>query len=185
MPKPKWSNFSDEELAQFVAESHNFVDLLTKLGYNPYSGSARLSIKKMLLDKQLDYSHFTGNTVKQNELLSSSVYLKKRLYELRGYKCESCGLTQWLDQSIPLELHHKDGNRNNNDLNNLILLCPNCHALTDNYRGKNHKNQTVSDDEFLQALLHSSSINEACIKVGLCSNQSSYNRAHKLLKKCY
>ena len=38
---------------------------------------------------------------------------------------------------IPLELHHIDGNNQNNNLTNLTLLCPNCHAMTDNYRGKN------------------------------------------------
>jgi predicted HNH restriction endonuclease len=41
---------------------------------------------------------------------------------------------------IPLELHHKDGNRYNDQLENLILLCPNCHAFTENYRAKNIKN---------------------------------------------
>ena len=57
-----------------------------------------------------------------------------------GYKehiCENCGLTEWLGEPIPLEVHHKDGNRHNNVLENFQLLCPNCHALTDSYRGKN------------------------------------------------
>ena len=52
-------------------------------------------------------------------------------------KCENCGLTQWLGQEIPLEVHHKDGNRHNNTIENFQLLCPNCHALTNSYRGKN------------------------------------------------
>lgn len=59
-----------------------------------------------------------------------------------GYKeakCENCGLTEWLDNPIPLELHHIDGNRNHNTLDNYQLLCPNCHALTESYRGKNSK----------------------------------------------
>ncbi len=55
----------------------------------------------------------------------------------KEHKCESCGLTTWLDKPIPLELHHIDGNRNNNTLENFQLLCPNCHAFTDSYRGKN------------------------------------------------
>lgn len=46
-------------------------------------------------------------------------------------------MTEWLGQPIPLELHHKDGNKNHNELSNYELLCPNCHALTDTYRGKN------------------------------------------------
>ena len=55
----------------------------------------------------------------------------------KNYQCECCGLTTWLDKPIPLELHHKDGNRNNNTIDNFQLLCPNCHAFTDSYRGKN------------------------------------------------
>lgn len=66
---------------------------------------------------------------------------KIRIKLLReGYKearCECCGLTTWLNQEIPLELHHKDGNRHNNTIENFQLLCPNCHAFTDSYRGKN------------------------------------------------
>ena len=59
-----------------------------------------------------------------------------------GYKnceCESCGLTEWLDKPISLELDHIDGNRSNHMLSNLRILCPNCHAQTDTYRGKNTK----------------------------------------------
>jgi hypothetical protein len=71
--------------------------------------------------------------------------LKLRLIE-EGYKqaiCESCDLDAWINVSIPLELHHVDGNPNNNSLDNLQLLCPNCHALTENYRAKNIKTRMV------------------------------------------
>ena len=70
--------------------------------------------------------------------IQSNKVRKKLLAE--GYKehrCECCGLTEWLNEPIPLELHHKDGDRNNNTLENFELLCPNCHAKTDSYRGKN------------------------------------------------
>ncbi len=65
--------------------------------------------------------------------------LKKKLIEdgIKEHRCENCTLSKWLDNPIPLELHHVDGNRDNNEFNNLELLCPNCHSLTDNYRGKN------------------------------------------------
>jgi len=67
--------------------------------------------------------------------------LKQRLLK-EGYKehiCENCGLSKWLHSPIPLELHHIDGNKKNNEFNNLMLLCPNCHSLTETYRGKNIK----------------------------------------------
>lgn len=55
------------------------------------------------------------------------------------HQCSMCKNTEWNDKPIPLELDHIDGVHNNNELSNLRLLCPNCHAQTDTYRGKNIK----------------------------------------------
>jgi hypothetical protein len=67
--------------------------------------------------------------------------LKLRLIKenYKTHQCECCENEIWLNKPIPLELHHIDGNRYNNALDNLKILCPNCHALTDNYRAKNIK----------------------------------------------
>lgn len=62
--------------------------------------------------------------------------LKEEVFE---HKCVSCNNTTWLDEPIPLELEHKDGNSTNHCINNLELLCPNCHAKTSTYRGKNKR----------------------------------------------
>jgi hypothetical protein len=56
---------------------------------------------------------------------------------LKDHRCEACDLTRWRGRPIPLELDHIDGDRTNNELQNLRLLCPNCHALTPTYRGRN------------------------------------------------
>ena len=67
--------------------------------------------------------------------------LKQRLFNegLKEKRCERCNLSRWLEKEIPLELNHIDGNRHNHSLDNLEILCPNCHAMTDTYRGKNAK----------------------------------------------
>ena len=70
-----------------------------------------------------------------------SNYIKHYLFEKNNYKCEKCG---WGDinpysGTLPLEIHHKDGDYRNNQENNLELLCPNCHSLTDTYKGANSK----------------------------------------------
>jgi hypothetical protein len=56
---------------------------------------------------------------------------------IRGHICESCKSTKWMGNPIPLELHHKDGNKYNQSDENIILLCPNCHSFTDTFCGKN------------------------------------------------
>ena len=67
--------------------------------------------------------------------------LKNRIFNegIKERRCECCGLTEWNNLPIPLELHHIDGNRNNHKLENLKILCPNCHAQTETYRAKNIK----------------------------------------------
>ena len=52
---------------------------------------------------------------------------------LKDSKCECCGLTKWMGKPIPLELHHKDFNHYNNSLDNLQILCANCHMQAHNY----------------------------------------------------
>ena len=63
--------------------------------------------------------------------------IKNYLLKERGHKCESCCNESWINKPIPLETHHINGNAKDNSLDNLQLLCPNCHALTDSYKGRN------------------------------------------------
>lgn len=78
--------------------------------------------------------------LEQSEDIQTNKIRKKILEEgIRAYKCECCGLETWMGRPIPLEVHHKDGDRTNNELSNYELLCPNCHAFTDSYRGKNSR----------------------------------------------
>ena len=62
---------------------------------------------------------------------------RKSIIEEVGGKCEKCFNSIWIDQPIALELDHIDGNADNNKRENLRILCPNCHAQTETYRGKN------------------------------------------------
>lgn len=71
------------------------------------------------------------------DIQSNKVRNKLLAEGLKEHKCERCGNSVWLEEPIPLELHHKDGNKNHNEISNYELLCPNCHAFTESYRGKN------------------------------------------------
>ena len=65
--------------------------------------------------------------------------LKRRLIAagLKSAACEECGLTEWRGRPLTLELHHRNGVRNDNRLENLAILCPNCHSQTENFGGRN------------------------------------------------
>ena len=69
------------------------------------------------------------------EKLSKSTR-RKLLIRERGNRCETCKNTHWLGNSIKLEVEHKDGNKNHNLRDNLLLLCPNCHSFTPTWRKK-------------------------------------------------
>ncbi len=82
--------------------------------------------------------------LKENTVYGSTL-LKKRLINegLKENKCEKCGISEWNNKPITLELHHINGNRYDNRLENLQILCPNCHALTPNYRSSYKRNLAI------------------------------------------
>lgn len=172
--------YSETQLIDAVKTSVSYAEVLRKLNLK-VGGANYEDIKRHISELDLDISHFTGKAWNQGLryrivnppkplseiLIKGSTYkstskLKDRLIkaQLKEAKCECCNETKWLDQPIPLELHHIDGDHSNLTLENLQLLCPNCHALTDNYRGKNiakFKNEPIepiveifSDEDVLE-----------------------------------
>ncbi len=113
------------------------------------------TLERYLKIMNISYMGNQGRTGHKSKLRKSAIYyidndivvgshkLKLKLIEdnIKEHKCESCGLEEWMGNKIPIELHHVDGNRFNNKLENLEILCPNCHANTDNYSGKNIKHK--------------------------------------------
>ena len=76
---------------------------------------------------------------------SHALKLKLIDFGLKEHKCECCGLSTWLNKPIPIELHHINGDHFDNRLENLQILCPNCHALQDNNSGAANKKEDVYD----------------------------------------
>lgn len=192
MAHAMWRKFTRQEIEQFVSESCSMASLADKLGYAERGGSYLSTMKDMIHELGIDISHFVGQGWAKNNFDYSRFQKGKviktttainALVFLRGRKCECCGLEEWNDKPIPLEVHHEDGDHLNNEIENLKLLCPNCHALTENYRGKNinQGNRKVSDDELVQSLKDSPNIRQALKSVGLTAKGGNYQRARELI----
>jgi 5-methylcytosine-specific restriction endonuclease McrA len=113
----------------------------------------------------------------------SSIDSKRmKVFEEQKYSCNNCKLKIWMDRSITLELEHKDGNTSNNVRDNLEALCPNCHALTNTWRGRNKRTtKVVTDQELIEALKSERNTRQALLKVGLVGKGNNYNRAKQLV----
>lgn len=136
-----------QEIEMWIAQGQSKAYMAKQLGCNPKT------INPVLERLGLEYSGNQGSKglsksnghelslleylAKSKDIQSNKVRKKLLDEGYKEYRCECCQLTEWLNEPIPLELHHRDGNRFNNELNNFQLLCPNCHAKTDSYRGKN------------------------------------------------
>lgn len=151
--KPK---ITEDEVKTIVKECFSVADFCRKVGWTPSGNNYKVFYN--YVDKyKLDISHFIGKNSQNanhnlkgkkytlNEYLKSNsingkVLIKKMVEEgVKDRKCESCNLTKWKNTEIPLEVHHIDGNHYNNSIENIQLLCPNCHSLTENFRGKGNK----------------------------------------------
>jgi len=110
---------------------------------------------------------------------------RRRVFEEQKYCCNKCGISEWFTRPISLELEHKDGNNLNNIRENLEGLCPNCHSITDTWRGRNKpaKNgiNQISDESLLQCLKESKNIRQGLLKAGIAAKGKNYERAKKLL----
>lgn len=190
----QWRNFTRQEIEEFVRDSYSYAVLAEKLGYDSKAGSYARSMKAMINELGLDISHFTGQGWNTNNFdygrFRKGIAIKTSqavdaLVFIRGHCCERCGEEQWLEQPIPLEVHHEDGDSLNNEMENLKLLCPNCHALTDNYRGRNINVgvKRVSDNDFAKALNDSPNIRQALRKLGLSAKGDNYRRAREIIFK--
>jgi len=135
----KYRNYTNDDVIKYAKEVYSMAGLMRKLDLIPRGGNYD-SMRRLIQKLNIDTSHWTGQGWNKNKQLkdwssyTKAANLKKHLVFLRGNKCELCGNEIWLNKPIKLEIHHKDGDRTNNNLDNLMLLCPNCHSQTDNWR---------------------------------------------------
>lgn len=157
--KSDYKNFNKEEFQKLINESTSISEILRKLNLKD-RGANHTKLSKFLKESDYDTSSLKGTHVKRyndkgipkkwlSEILvenstGNSNKLRERLiqYGVKKNQCENpkCGITEWCGEPITLELHHINGNHYDNRLENLVLLCPNCHSQTSNFRGKKNGN---------------------------------------------
>ena len=141
-------------LPEIVKTSTSIAEVLRKLGLRPVGGNYT-TIKRHVSSMGLDTGHFLGQAHSRGRKLGpkpkvpleevlvagrfcNTYHLKERLLK-RGlliYVCVGCGISEWRGQRLSLHLDHVNGDRADNRLCNLRLLCPNCHSQTKTYCGK-------------------------------------------------
>ena len=153
--------FTDEELTVAVRISYCVLDVLDNLNMRA-SGPNYTSIRNKIAELNLKTEHWretkTGPKGKRQSLdeilVKDSKYkysssLKKRLVRagLLEYRCYICGINEWREKELTLEMDHANGDRMDNRIENLRLLCPNCHSQTLTHTGRNGRaNYTINDN---------------------------------------
>jgi hypothetical protein len=153
------ATWTDAEVRRAFAGAASLAEVMRRLGLDPGGKRARGDLERRLVQLGLDASELAGQAWRRGrhdapggrrarpltEILvadssyGSTSHLKRRLIEegVLARRCERCEITTWLGRPAPLQLDHRNGDRTDNRVRNLRLLCANCHALTDTYCGRN------------------------------------------------
>lgn len=156
--------YTKEWLEELCKDSVSYAEVLKKAG-RKIAGGNQTHLKKKIEEYGIDVSHFKGQgwskgLTKQDlpyldgrekytldELFKDNSDISRKVvrqyiirHNILEYRCNFCGNTgEWLGKTMPLELDHINGKNNDHRIENLRWLCPNCHAITDTYSGRNNK----------------------------------------------
>ena len=153
-----------DKLNMLISQKKTMKEISLELSISPDT------LKRYMKILNINYHGKASDKVKLDDYLNNSVYitaslLRKKILEsgLKEYRCECCGLNEWMGAEIPLELHHKNGNHYDNRIENLEILCSNCHSVKHGY-SKYSKKCKNCNKEFLTTLKHQKFCCEDCRK---------------------
>jgi hypothetical protein len=129
-------------IAEFYDQGHGVIECMSRFGFSMSSWADAIARGDITPRPR---------AVPARDLLSgtrpaSRGQLKQRLLAegLKSDRCERCGIDEWRGRRLSIVLHHVNGDPSDNRLENLQLLCPNCHALTPNFSGRNRRSRRIA-----------------------------------------
>jgi hypothetical protein len=146
--RKKFSKYTKDELSEVIKCSKNYQDVIHTLKINRFYHKY---LKKFVENNNVDTSHFSKTSLQQNTIENlfieqskaiSGTRIKKYLLKknIVEHKCSICNMEPyWNSKPLSLQIDHINGNHYDNRIENLRLICPNCHSQTDTYTGRNLK----------------------------------------------
>ena len=199
--------YTKEWLEKLCKESRSYNEVLIKAG-RKIAGGNQATLKKKIAEFQIDVSHFSGQGWSKGKTVESDSGVAKRTsnlekydlneifvenspyerhlvrnyiirHKLLPYQCQECGNKGiWRNKQIALQLDHINGINNDNRLENLRFLCPNCHAATETFAGKNINKATLDEEAILNAIEQgATNASELCSFNKISVNGTNLNKA--------
>lgn len=151
---PRNRTWTDEALRDVVPKCMTYSQVAVSLGLYPGNKTCK-RVRDRIEELGIDTSHFSrikqstchpgrrGWNVPDDRFFvrgkAFNASHRRRYLEMVEYKCELCGISDWMGEYLILQIDHVDGDRSNNTLENLRLLCPNCHSQTPTWAKQKRK----------------------------------------------
>lgn len=193
-----WETLTEEQWKEIIKNSSSKAEVARKVGR---CGGTDFNkrLDKYIKEHCISIEHFTGRYGEHGEkyqiqdiFIENSPVARKVIkeyiakYNLLEYKCSICGNRgEWLGTSLTLQLDHINGINNDNRLENLRWLCPNCHTQTPTYNGKNKTEKKVTNfttQEAIEALLQSNNVHQATKLLGCANGGATWSRLNQIKK---
>ena len=143
------------KLEEVISSSTNLTSVLITLGYSSACRDSYKKLRDRLLKLNISTDHFQAKSIIGDKMTfneyagregpKKGTLLRKKILEegLLPYKCNICSqLPKWNGKVLVLQVDHIDGNRTNNNIENLRFLCPNCHTQTETFAGRNKRKRS-------------------------------------------
>lgn len=201
-----YRRYTKKILQEAANSSSSIRQMLFWFGLRETGGNHK-AMKKRIDKYEIDVSHFYGqrwnkgkNRFEDRRILGKHSFeeifcrnskvrpkhFKKILEKIIECRCQICEIENWLGKELVLEVDHINGIGDDNRIENLRFLCPNCHSQTKNFRGralKGKKRKAVDEQIIIETIKNNKNIHQVLIKLGLAPKGGNYDRIKNIMIK--